>query len=75
MSTVRHGHFEWDPVKAAANVKKHRVSFEEAAGRFLDPHALELADRVRPDRIVLIGYSKDSRVLTVVYAEREEALS
>jgi len=31
--------YEWDPAKAAANVTKHRVSFEEAASVFLDPRA------------------------------------
>lgn len=29
--------YEWDPLKAAANLKKHRVRFEEAASVFLDP--------------------------------------
>jgi len=32
--------YEWDPIKAAANAKKHRVAFEEAASVFLDPSAL-----------------------------------
>jgi uncharacterized DUF497 family protein len=36
--------YEWDPVKAAANVKKHRVTFEEAASVFLDPAALTFSD-------------------------------
>lgn len=72
MSTVRHGRFEWDATKAASNLRKHRVSFEEAAGCFLDPHGLDLADRVHPDRLVLIAYSVASRMLTVVYAERAE---
>jgi uncharacterized DUF497 family protein len=31
--------FEWDPAKAEANVKKHRVAFEEALGVFADPLA------------------------------------
>lgn len=35
---------EWDPVKAAANVRKHRVTFEEAASVFLDPDALTFWD-------------------------------
>ena len=37
-------HFEWDPEKAQANHIKHRVSFEEAATVFLDPHGLSLYD-------------------------------
>ena len=36
--------FEWDPVKAHANRKKHGVGFEEAATVFLDPRALSLFD-------------------------------
>ena len=36
--------YEWDPAKAAANVKKHGVSFEEAASVFLDPSALTFWD-------------------------------
>lgn len=33
--------FEWDPAKAAANLKKHRVSFEEAESVFYDEFALQ----------------------------------
>jgi uncharacterized DUF497 family protein len=36
--------YGWDPAKAAANARKHRVSFEEAASIFLDPSALTFAD-------------------------------
>jgi len=36
--------YEWDPAKAAANVEKHGVSFEEAASVFLDPAALTFSD-------------------------------
>jgi uncharacterized DUF497 family protein len=32
--------FEWDPKKAASNLKKHGVSFEEASTAFWDDHAL-----------------------------------
>ena len=38
--------FEWDPAKAADNVRKHRVSFETAARAFADPFALSAQDRV-----------------------------
>ena len=41
-STVR---FEWDPSKAAANVRKHGVSFGQACGVFLDKYALSLFDK------------------------------
>jgi uncharacterized protein len=38
--------FEWDPVKAASNLRKHRVSFEIAMRVFADPFALTEQDRV-----------------------------
>jgi uncharacterized DUF497 family protein len=41
MSELR---FEWDTKKAAANLKKHRVSFEEAQTSFLDEDALVIED-------------------------------
>jgi hypothetical protein len=53
-------HFEWDPEKARTNNAKHRVSFEEAMGAFLDPLSVTILD---PDhgegenRFVLIGQS------------------
>jgi len=36
--------YEWDPEKAAANLRKHKVSFAEAASVFLDPLALTFSD-------------------------------
>jgi len=36
--------FEWDPVKAQRNVKRHGVTFERAATVFLDPEALSELD-------------------------------
>jgi uncharacterized protein len=36
--------YEWNARKATANLKKHRVSFEEAASVFLDPLAITFAD-------------------------------
>ncbi|MFZ1085115.1 MAG: BrnT family toxin [Terracidiphilus sp.] len=38
--------FEWDPAKAAANLRKHRVSFETATRVFADPNALFEQDRI-----------------------------
>ena len=65
--------FEWDEVKAALNVRKHRVSFEDAASVFLDSLAYTFAD---PDhsvgelRMVTFGMSQAGRLLAVVHAER-----
>jgi uncharacterized DUF497 family protein len=65
--------FEWDRGKAEKNLKKHRVSFEDAVTVFLDPFSITNPD---PDhsayeqRYIDIGRSDDGRVLVVVYTER-----
>ncbi|HEU4631430.1 MAG TPA: BrnT family toxin [Gemmatimonadaceae bacterium] len=67
--------FAWDPAKAAANVRKHGVSFEEAETAFLDDHALVLADpdhSAEEDRFLLLGLSSALRVLVVVHCYRED---
>jgi hypothetical protein len=66
--------YEWDTVKAAANAKKHRVAFEEAASVFLDPSALTFSDpdhSEAEDREITIGRSTRERVLFVAHAARE----
>ena len=70
MPTVRYGDFEWDEHKAAHNLVKHGVSFEEAATVFLDDLSLPFADRLYPDRWVVIGMSLRLRLLYVVHAEQ-----
>jgi uncharacterized DUF497 family protein len=65
--------FEWDEAKAAANVRKHGVSFEEAITVFSDPNTitiLDVAHSETEDRFVDIGLSVSGRVLVVVYTER-----
>jgi uncharacterized DUF497 family protein len=47
--------FTWDPRKAASNLKKHGVSFVEAASVFADPLAALIEDAVDPERAILIG--------------------
>jgi uncharacterized protein len=65
--------FSWDAHKALSNLKKHRVSFEEAATVFVDPDALDWDDaehsysELRSKRL---GTSLASRVLIVVYTQR-----
>jgi hypothetical protein len=66
--------YEWDPAKAQANVKKHRVTFEEAASVFLDPAALTFWDpdhSEEEDREITIGRSAQQRVLFVAHAPRD----
>ena len=69
--------YEWDPAKAQANVKKHRVTFEEAASVFLDPSALTFLDpdhSDEEDREITIGRSARQRVLFVAHAPRDGRL-
>ena len=67
--------FEWDNRKNAANKRKHRVDFEEAASAFSDEHGLLLADPDYPDdeeRFVLLGLSSLLRMLVVCHCYREQ---
>jgi uncharacterized DUF497 family protein len=59
--------FTWDPRKAAANVGKHHVTFEEAVTVFMDPLALVTSDRLHVDRSLIIGESLRQRVLLIVF--------
>lgn len=66
--------FERDPVKSAANVRKHHVRFEEAASVFLDALALTYPDpdhSAEEDREITIGSSARGRVLFVAHGVRE----
>lgn len=65
---------EWDSHKADSNLKKHGVSFEEAATALLDPMALTQEDAASEGepRWVLIGMSSQLRLLTVVYTLRRQ---
>ncbi len=65
--------FEWDPRKAAQNVRKHGVSFVEARTVFEDAEALILPDPDHSDeeeRFILLGLSGALRVLVVIHCER-----
>ena len=65
--------FEWDPGKAAANVRKHGVQFAEARAVFDDDYAVTIKDVASdPDeeRFVTIGIGIKGRVLAVVYCYR-----
>jgi len=66
-------HFEWDERKAAANIKKHGVSFEEARSVFYDEHAKLIDDPDHSedeDRFVLLGLSSALRLLVVCHCYR-----
>ncbi len=69
--------FERDPQKAASNLRKHKVSFDEAQTVFGDPYELMIPD---PDhsgdeeRSISIGESNTGRILTVVYTQIGNAI-
>jgi uncharacterized DUF497 family protein len=68
--------FEWDARKAAANTKKHGVSFEEAKSVFVDERAKLIDDPDHSDdedRFVLLGLSTALRLLLVCHCYRRDA--
>lgn len=65
--------FDDDPAKAAHNLKKHKVSFEEAASVFGDSMSYTFADpdhSVGEERWLMFGLSQMNRVLAVIYTHR-----
>ncbi len=67
--------FEWDSRKAAANIRKHGVSFDEASTVFDDPLAVIFDDETHSTtevREVIIGHSVTGRLLLVGFTERPE---
>jgi hypothetical protein len=67
--------FEWDPIKAEANVRKHGVQFSEAQGVFSDDYAITVNDdESDPNerRFITLGAGIKGRVLAVVYCYRGE---
>ncbi|CEN56649.1 BrnT family toxin [Candidatus Methylopumilus turicensis] len=67
--------FEWDTLKAAANINKHGVSFEEARTVFFDEHAKLIGDpdhSANEDRLILLGLSSGLRVLIVCHCYRSK---
>lgn len=69
--------FEWDPVKARQNRRKHRISFHEAATVFGDPLAITYPDPDHPveeQRFITVGMSSAGRVLMVAHADRDDSI-
>lgn len=67
--------FEWDRQKSIANLKKHKISFDEAATAFRDPFAKIFDDVWHAEhehREILIGYSQKHHLLLISFTEREE---
>ena len=66
--------FEWDPVKAAANRRKHGVSFEIAMRAFADPFALTEQDHIEGGeaRRRTLGMVEGRVLLLVAHTFRDE---
>ena len=65
--------FEWDPKKAVRNLRKHRVSFTEAATVFGDPLGVTVRDpdhSSEEERYITLGVSHRLRLVMVSHADR-----
>ena len=65
----------WDPRKATANLKKYKISFEEASTALADPLAITGADpdhSVGEARWITFGYSTRQRLLAVAHTEEDD---
>ena len=69
--------FAWDPAKAAANLKKHGVSFHKAATVFFDPLSTTFPDDAHStteQRFLTIGRSIEGDTLVVAHREQEDSI-
>ncbi|OHB86656.1 MAG: hypothetical protein A3D13_03890 [Planctomycetes bacterium RIFCSPHIGHO2_02_FULL_40_12] len=69
--------FEWDREKAKRNLRKHKVSFDEAMTVFYDPLSATFDDpdhSTDEERLITIGYSSRSRLLVVSHTERGKTI-
>ena len=69
--------FEWDPDEAAENLRKHKVSFSEAAtvlGDFLGTTSPDPDHSSDERRYITVGLSNRGRLLMVAHAERHESM-
>lgn len=66
-------HFQWDQSKNNLNIKKHKISFEEAKTVFFDENARLIPDSehsVNEERFIILGISKNLKLLVVVHSYR-----
>jgi len=67
--------FEWDAAKAASNLRKHGVSFDEARTVFYDEFAIQFHDEShseQEDRFLMLGLSNAANLLLVCHCERQD---
>ena len=66
--------FSWDPAKAASNLRKHGISFEEAQTVFYDEFAIQFYDETHSseeERFLMLGMSSGAHLLLVCHCERD----
>jgi uncharacterized DUF497 family protein len=67
--------YEWDPEKAEANLRKHRIDFADAVSVFSDPLALTIPDEFGEEaRFLTMGCDLLGRVVVVSHTWREERI-
>ena len=69
--------FEWSALKAARNLRKHGVSFDEASSVFFDPLSATGDDpdhSLEERRFVIFGMSSSGRLLVVTHSEQYDAI-
>jgi hypothetical protein len=69
--------FEWDSTKAASNLRRHVVSFDEATTVFADPLAATRLDpryEVEERRFVTLGHSSAHRLIVVAHVDRGDRI-
>jgi uncharacterized DUF497 family protein len=74
---VLHGiNFEWDGKKAAANLRKHKVSFELACEAFFDPFVFYIEDEILDGELreTIVGLTTGWHLLYVVYMLRDDMI-
>ncbi len=67
--------FEWDPIKARSNHKKHGVPFERAAAVFNDPQALSIFDESHStfeERWITLGLDSTGMLIVVCHTFEDE---
>lgn len=69
--------FEWDSRKARGNLRKHRISFEEATTAFRDPLSVTAPDLTHSSseyRFITFGLSWTGKLLTISHTEQGESI-
>lgn len=65
--------FEWDDAKAATNIKKHQITFDEAKSVFFDEFGVQFFDEehsASEERFLMLGMSSQAKLLLVCHCER-----